>query len=247
MSRRKTLKKVLLAFCSMSLLLLADLAFAQASGSTGLAKVADSVTASMGSFALLITSTAYIAGLGFAMASIFKFMAHKNNPTQVTIGQPIAMLFVAAALLFLPSVFSAAGGTLFGAGATATGVTGTTSITATPGSGGGSSSTAPGTKATTGLGQVANNVTDSMGSFALLITACSYIAGLGFAMASIFKFMAHKNNPTQVTIGQPIAMLFVAAALLFLPSVFGAAGATLFGTDGKSGEVTGTMEIPKAK
>lgn len=63
--------------------------------------------------AKLISSGAYIAGMGFALSSILKFKAHKDNPTQVPISTPIVLLFVAAALLFLPSVFQTAGVTLF--------------------------------------------------------------------------------------------------------------------------------------
>jgi len=39
---------------------------------------------------------------------------HKDNPTQIPVGMPIALLFVAAALVFMPSVFKSTGGTLFG-------------------------------------------------------------------------------------------------------------------------------------
>ena len=58
-----------------------------------------------------------------------------------------------------------------------------------------------------------------MANVAKLITAGSYIAGMGFGVGSIVKFKAHKDNPTQIPVGTPIALLFVAAALLFMPSV----------------------------
>ena len=57
------------------------------------------------------------ASMGLAIESITKFKAHKDNPTQIPIGTPIALLFVSAALLFAPSVLTTAGETLFGAGA----------------------------------------------------------------------------------------------------------------------------------
>jgi hypothetical protein len=47
-----------------------------------------------------------------------------------------------------------------------------------------------------------------------------------------------KDNPTQIPISKPIALLFVAAALIFVPSVFKSTGATLFG-DGASQAVEG--------
>lgn len=86
------------------------------------------------------------------------------------------------------------------------------------------------------LGTVADNVTNTFDSMAKLITAASYISGLGFAIGSILKFKAHKDNPQQITVGVPIALMFVAAALIFLPSMFQVAGNTLFGsTTGQAG------------
>jgi intracellular multiplication protein IcmD len=52
-----------------------------------------------------------------------------------------------------------------------------------------------------------------------LITAGSYLAGLGFSIGAIMKFKQHKDNPTQVPIGTPIALVFIAAALLFFPTL----------------------------
>ena len=45
------------------------------------------------------------------------------------------------------------------------------------------------------------------------------------------KFKQHKDNPTQVPIGTPIALVSVEAALLFLPSILTVAGNTMFGTE----------------
>ena len=52
-----------------------------------------------------------------------------------------------------------------------------------------------------------------------LITAGSYLAGLGFSIGAIMKFKQHKDNPTQVPIGTPVALMFIGAALLFLPTL----------------------------
>lgn len=78
------------------------------------------------------------------------------------------------------------------------------------------------------LGDMAKMITQTFDSIGKLITASSYLAGLGFAIGAILKFKQHKDNPTQITIGAPIAMLFVAAAMLFLPSVLSSTGKTLF-------------------
>lgn len=82
------------------------------------------------------------------------------------------------------------------------------------------------------IGGMASNITSTFGSLAKLITAGSYLAGLGFAVGAIMKFKQHKDNPTQITIGQPIGMLFVAVALLFLPSILSVTGSTMFGSAG---------------
>lgn len=90
-----------------------------------------------------------------------------------------------------------------------------------------------------GIGSVATTVASNLGAIAKLITAGSYVAGFGFAVAAIVKFKAHKDTPTQVHISQPIVLLFVGAALIFVPSVFGTTGATLFGTSKTANTVSG--------
>lgn len=108
----KTLKTVLLFISSLvALLCLTDLAFAAESKDFG--SVAKKLTSGFGAIAQLITAGAYLAGLGFSVGAIMKFKNHKDNPSQVPIGTPIAMTFIAAALLFLPSILGVTGGSLF--------------------------------------------------------------------------------------------------------------------------------------
>ena len=75
----------------------------------------------------------------------------------------------------------------------------------------------------TSFGTIASNITGSLANIATLIVSGSYVAGMAMAGAAILKFKAHKDNPTQVPLGTPIALLFVAAALLWLPSIMNAA------------------------
>jgi intracellular multiplication protein IcmD len=79
------------------------------------------------------------------------------------------------------------------------------------------------------LGGVAKSITDSMGNVAKLITAASYVAGVGFALMGMLKFKAHKDNPTQVSLSQPIVLLAIAAGLVFLPALIKSGGTTIFG------------------
>ncbi|MFZ0219935.1 MAG: type IV secretion protein IcmD [Candidatus Aquirickettsiella sp.] len=96
------------------------------------------------------------------------------------------------------------------------------------------------------LGAVASTITGSFGQLAKLITAGAYMAGIGFCMASMLKFKAHKDNPTQIPIGTPIALLFIGAALIFLPNIFHIAGNTIFGGTSGAGGVSGTTGLPGA-
>ncbi|MDF1758674.1 MAG: type IV secretion protein IcmD [Legionellaceae bacterium] len=95
------------------------------------------------------------------------------------------------------------------------------------------------------IGTMASSVTSTFDSVGKMITASSYVAGLAFAISSILKFKQHKDNPQQTPIGQPIGLIFIAIALLFLPSILGSAGNTLFSkgaeTAGPEGtEITGS-------
>lgn len=78
------------------------------------------------------------------------------------------------------------------------------------------------------FGSLAERVTESFAPLAKLITAIAYLAGLGFGIGAVMKFKQHKDNPTQIPIGTPVAMTFIAAALLFFPSMLGITGGTLF-------------------
>lgn len=91
------------------------------------------------------------------------------------------------------------------------------------------------------LGGMASSITKSFTNLAKLITAGSYLAGLGFSIGAIMKFKQHKDNPTQIPIGTPIALVFIAAALLFLPTILGVTGQTMFGGAGKTAGPTGSV------
>lgn len=93
-----------------------------------IAELADNIKETFASIAQLITATAYVAGFGFAIAAIFKFKQHKDNPTQIPMGTPIALVFIAAALIFLPTIYETIGTTVFRDKATAVGVGGTEHI-----------------------------------------------------------------------------------------------------------------------
>lgn len=119
------MRKVLLGLLAVACAIAGTAAFAQVSGIGG---VATQVTSNIAAIARLITAASYVAGMAFVVGAIVKFKAHKDNPTQIPIGTPIALLFVGAALIFAPTVFKVSGGTLFGASGTVAGVSGITSF-----------------------------------------------------------------------------------------------------------------------
>ena len=89
--------------------------------------------------------------------------------------------------------------------------------------------TSTSSSSSTSIGDIASSITGSFTNLTKLITAGSYLAGLGFSIGAIMKFKQHKDNPTQVPIGTPIALVFIAAALLFLPTILSVSGETTSG------------------
>lgn len=83
---------------------------------------------------------------------------------------------------------------------------------------------------TTGIAGIAGRVTGLAGTLAKMMIAISYIAGIGFVIASLFKFKQHKDNPTQIPLGTPLALLIIGIILVFLPAIFTPVGQSIFGT-----------------
>ncbi|OGT42911.1 MAG: hypothetical protein A3F42_08310 [Gammaproteobacteria bacterium RIFCSPHIGHO2_12_FULL_37_34] len=94
-----------------------------------------------------------------------------------------------------------------------------------------------------GVGSVAAQVTVQFANIARFITALAYIAGMAFVVGALVKFKAHKDNPTQIPIGTPIALLFIGAALIFSPTIFKVTGTTMLTSGGKVGGVTGVTSF----
>jgi intracellular multiplication protein IcmD len=124
--KENVMRKLVIGLLTLACLVAGTAAFAAVSG--GLGTVAENVRGSVSAIAKLVTAAAYVIGMAFAVGAIIKFKAHKDNPTQIPIGTPVALLFVGAALIFVPTVFKVSGSTLFGEGATVGGVSGVTEI-----------------------------------------------------------------------------------------------------------------------
>jgi intracellular multiplication protein IcmD len=92
-----------------------------------------------------------------------------------------------------------------------------------------------------GLGKIAGNITGSFEDIGKLLVAVAYIAGFGFVIAGIFKFKQHKDNPTQIPMGTPIAMVLIGVALIFMPTLVSSSKQTAFkGMNPVAGGFSGT-------
>jgi intracellular multiplication protein IcmD len=90
-----------------------------------------------------------------------------------------------------------------------------------------------------GIGGIATQVTGEFSSLGKLIMAVAFLAGIGFVMASMFKFKQHKDMPQQNPLGVPITHLVLGAFLIFMPSLIAPAGYSIF-KDAKPGGFTGS-------
>lgn len=81
---------------------------------------------------------------------------------------------------------------------------------------------------------LATTVQKQAGAIAQLLNVAAYVAGVGFALAGVLQFKAHKENPQQTPLSKPVVMIIVAAALLFLPAILKVAGKSLGFEEGES-------------
>lgn len=98
------------SLCTLFLLAITGTALAD----KNIQSIAEGVQTQLTAISSLIIVAAYVAGVGFSLMGIVQFKAHKDNPQQVPLSKPIVYLIIAACLLFLPSIMSSAGETVFG-------------------------------------------------------------------------------------------------------------------------------------
>ena len=91
------------------------------------------------------------------------------------------------------------------------------------------------------LSDIESTVGGSVLTIATLMTDVALISGVGFIMASFFKFHQHKLNPTQVPMSQGLTLLLIGAGLCVFPSLIPTASDSVFGTSNASmAQVGGT-------
>ena len=89
------------------------------------------------------------------------------------------------------------------------------------------------------LSSIAHHVGSSIAALAKILNGVALVAGIGFVLASFFKFHQHKLNPTQVPISQGITLLMIGAGLMLFPVMLPTAKNALFGSSQKISHLSG--------
>lgn len=109
------MKKLILA---MSIAAVGTVAFAT------IGDMAESINNTFSAISSLVGGAAYLFGLIFTVAGLFKFKQHRDNPQQVPIGTPFTLLGIGVLLIFLPNLITQSGDTVFSSGTTTGGASG---------------------------------------------------------------------------------------------------------------------------
>ena len=79
------------------------------------------------------------------------------------------------------------------------------------------------------LSSIASNIDTSVSMIATILQDISLVAGIGFIMASFFKFHQHKLNPTQIPMSQGLTLLLIGAGLTLFPTLLPTVKQSVFG------------------
>ena len=92
------------------------------------------------------------------------------------------------------------------------------------------------------ISAVAGTIGKSVLALGEIISDIALVAGIGFLLASFFKFDQHKKNPTQIPVSQPLTLMLIGAALCLFPTIMPLVQTAAFGPKAERGAVgTGTV------
>ncbi len=100
MKRSNVTKKLAAALTAG--VLLSKSGMALAAGSTGFSQAADNIVDGSKTLPNLISTVAYIGGIGLGVAGVFKLKMHVDNPAQTTMKDGLVRLGAGGGLLALP-------------------------------------------------------------------------------------------------------------------------------------------------
>ena len=90
---------------------------------------------------------------------------------------------------------------------------------------------------------ITTKVGTSVSQIAGLLEDIALITGVGFILASFFKFHQHKLNPTQVPLSQGITLIVIGAGLAVFPTLLTTATKGVFGTGVSTGGTAGIKTV----
>jgi intracellular multiplication protein IcmD len=80
------------------------------------------------------------------------------------------------------------------------------------------------------LSTIAKSVDNTVSQLATVMIDISLISGIGFIMASFFKFHQHKQNPQQVQMSQGVSLLLIGCGLTLIPLLLPTASVAVLGS-----------------
>jgi intracellular multiplication protein IcmD len=83
---------------------------------------------------------------------------------------------------------------------------------------------------TTDLSGTTTQVRNQLPGVADLISAASYLIGIGFGLKAALKLKEHNESKGQIPLSQPVTLAVVAALLLALPTLLSVSRNSVFGT-----------------
>ena len=81
------------------------------------------------------------------------------------------------------------------------------------------------------LTTIARSVDNTVAELATILVDVALISGVGFIMASFFKFHQHKQNPQQVQMSQGISLLLIGCGLTLIPLLIPTASVAILGSE----------------
>ena len=105
-------------------LVTAGIALVSLTAMANIGDMANSINSTFSAISSLVGGAAYLFGLIFTVAGLFKFKQHRDNPTQVPVGTPFTLLGIGVLLIFLPNLITQSGSTVFSSGQTTGGASG---------------------------------------------------------------------------------------------------------------------------
>ena len=89
---------------------------------------------------------------------------------------------------------------------------------------------------------IRKTIDNTVVQIASVISNIALVAGIGFLLASFFKFDQHKKNPTQIPVSQPLTLMIIGAGLCLFPTIMPLVQSAVFGTGAQQGKV-GTATV----